>query len=166
MASSGTTSRTATRKPCLSRNCETAGPDRSCRSPRAQESLTVTTAAVSSTGSAIEEDIFLFLTFGPSRSLCGSRNRGRSRTGSDRRCSCHRRRFGLSFTATVALRFVEQPQTFHQQSLGVELSRLFVGLPFKIELEISPGPTQHFENCGVSYQRAVGRVLHLAFRKE
>jgi hypothetical protein len=37
----------------------TAGPERSTRSPRAQESLTVTTAAVEVSG--VEEDIFFFL---------------------------------------------------------------------------------------------------------
>src|ERR1035438_7929594 len=162
MESSGTTSRTATTKRYLSRNCETAGPDRSCRSPRAQESLTVTTAAVSSTGSAIEEDIFLFLTFGPSK----NRSRRRCRTGGKWRRGCGRRRFGLSFCATVALRFVQKPQAFHQQSLGVELGRLFVGLAFKVELEISSGPAQHLEDCRISHQRAVGRVLHLTFCEE
>src|SRR6476646_7042521 len=37
----------------------TAGPERSARSPRAEESLTVRTAAVRTSG--VEEDIFLFL---------------------------------------------------------------------------------------------------------
>src|SRR5271154_6896404 len=41
------------------RTSPTAGPERSARSPRAQESLTVTTAAVRPSG--VEEDIFFFL---------------------------------------------------------------------------------------------------------
>src|SRR5277367_6756719 len=41
------------------RSSPTAGPERSARSPRAQESLTVTTAAVRPSG--VEEDIFFFL---------------------------------------------------------------------------------------------------------
>src|SRR5579863_2810350 len=40
------------------RSSLTAGPERSTRSPRAQESLTVMTAAVSPSG--VEEDIFFF----------------------------------------------------------------------------------------------------------
>src|SRR5678815_1141855 len=40
----------------------TAGPERSCFSPRAQESLTVSTAAVN--GSTVEEDIFFGIPFG------------------------------------------------------------------------------------------------------
>src|SRR5579864_6909416 len=56
-SSSGTTSRAATRKPFFSRAAATAGPPRSSRSPRADESLMVITAAVSS---GVEEDIFFF----------------------------------------------------------------------------------------------------------
>src|ERR1700724_1114683 len=44
------------------RSSPTAGPERSVRSPRAQESLTVMTAAVGPSG--VEEDIFFFLLWG------------------------------------------------------------------------------------------------------
>src|SRR5205814_6597562 len=44
---------------CCSSTCTTAGPDASLRSPRAQESLIVSTAARKVSG--IEEDIFFFL---------------------------------------------------------------------------------------------------------
>src|SRR5690242_4730612 len=57
--SSGTTPEERTKKPLLSRTRVTAGPDKSSRPPRAQESLIVRTAAVG--GLAVEEDIF-FLT--------------------------------------------------------------------------------------------------------
>src|SRR5271167_770956 len=53
MESSGTTSREVTTKESFCRSCATAGPERSSRSPRAQVSLTVTTAAVRRCGSVI-----------------------------------------------------------------------------------------------------------------
>src|SRR5580704_3738763 len=59
--SSGTTSVPMTAKFLFLRSSPTAGPERSARSPLAQESLTVTTAAVIPSG--VEEDIF-FLLFG------------------------------------------------------------------------------------------------------
>src|SRR5947207_8635671 len=49
---------TTNSKPALRRASATAGPERSDRSPRADESLTVSTAAVRL--SAVEEDIFFF----------------------------------------------------------------------------------------------------------
>src|SRR5579862_2551339 len=58
-SSSGTISRATTLKFFFSRASATAGPPRSARSPRKEESLTVTTAAVRS---GVEEDIF-FLGF-------------------------------------------------------------------------------------------------------
>src|SRR3984957_14421171 len=57
--SSGTTSVPMSEKFLFLRSSLTAGPERSTRSPRAQESLTVRTAAVSPSG--VEEDIFFFL---------------------------------------------------------------------------------------------------------
>src|SRR5579864_2165517 len=93
-SSSGTTSRAAMRKPFFSRAAATAGPPRSSRSPRADESLTVITAAVKS---GVEEDIFF-----------------------------------LGLISGITVGFVEQPQTFHQQSLSVELGAGFGGLAFEI----------------------------------
>src|SRR4029077_10117984 len=59
--SSGTISVATTEKlRCLSTST-TAGPERSARSPRDEESLTVRTAAVSVSG--VEEDIFFLLRF-------------------------------------------------------------------------------------------------------
>src|SRR5579863_6636674 len=96
--SSGTTSVPIREKFLLLRSSPTAGPERSTRSPLAQESLTVMTAAVMSFGvepgversgvklSGVEEDIF-FLLFG--------------------------------FCAAVALCFIELAQTLHQQALGI-----------------------------------------------
>src|SRR5438477_3505724 len=55
VSSSGTMSRATTRNLCFWRAAATAGPLRSSRSPREEESLTVMTAAVSS---GVEEDIF------------------------------------------------------------------------------------------------------------
>src|ERR1700733_7612726 len=78
----------------------TAGPERSARSPRAEESLTVRTAAV--TRSGVEEDIVFFL------------------------LRLH--------VALVALGFVEQAQTFHQQTLRVQLGGLFGGFAFEVHL--------------------------------
>src|ERR1700733_2153886 len=57
--SSVTTSVPMSENSRLRRSSQTAGPDRSTRSPRAQESLTVMTAAVSPSG--VEEDIFFLL---------------------------------------------------------------------------------------------------------
>src|SRR5450755_3236275 len=175
MESSGTTSRAAILKSSFCRSCATAGPERSSRSPRAQESLTVITAAVSTCGSAIEEDIFLFV---PSRrgrnrhgwgDRCG-RRRGECRWGRSKRVLWRSSRWrgcgGLRFPAAVARRFVEQTQTFHQQALRVELRRVFIGFAFKIKLKISAGPAQYFEHRLVAHQRSVSRVLHLAIGKK
>src|SRR5579864_210990 len=155
MESSGTTSRAATENLSFCSSCATAGPERSSRSPRAQESLTVTTAAVNAGGSAIEEDIFLF--FPPAWPRAARR-----RT----RCRRRSRRCRLGFRAAISSRLVQQSQTFHQQPLGIELRRLFVGFAFEVELEISAGPAQHFEYGLVAHQLSIGRVLHLAFHKK
>src|SRR5271156_44951 len=92
----------------------TAGPERSARSPRAQESLTVSTAAVhaSGAGSGVEEDIFFF----------------------------------LPTLAGIPLGFVQQAQSFHQQTLGVQGSGLLGGLALEVEFEVALGPAQDFEN--------------------
>src|SRR5271165_1911135 len=66
------------RKPDFFRTSTTAGPEKSTRSPREQESLTVTTAAVRGAGvgrpavdaSAVEEDIFFL--FSPAAAAWGS----------------------------------------------------------------------------------------------
>src|SRR5712692_1979698 len=59
--SSGTISVATTENLRFLRACATAGPERSARAPRAEESLTVRTAAVKASG--VEEDIFFFLCF-------------------------------------------------------------------------------------------------------
>src|SRR5215467_5358297 len=104
MRSSVTISRMATAKPRCSRTFATAGPERSSRSPRAQESLTVTTAAVifEAEGLAVEENIFLFFLL----AFCGSGCRRGSR--------CSGRGSWLRLTARLALRFVKQAQALHQ----------------------------------------------------
>src|ERR1700722_4960813 len=68
-----------TRKPSFLRMSATSGPETSARSPREQESLTVTTAALKAAGadstvdlsviefSVIEEDIFLLFPGSPAR---------------------------------------------------------------------------------------------------
>src|SRR5258707_845859 len=104
----------------------TAGPEASLRSPRAQESLTVSTAARNVSG--VEEDIF----------------------------------FLLALAAAVAPRFIEQAQAFHEQPLRAQRGGLLLGLAFKVDLEISARPPQNFEDCGVTGERTVNRVRHLA----
>src|SRR5438128_11744728 len=59
--SSGTVSVATTEKWRFLRTLATAGPERSARAPRAEESLIVRTAAVRASG--VEEDIFFFLCF-------------------------------------------------------------------------------------------------------
>src|ERR1700733_12196645 len=136
MESSCTICAATTRKPDFFSTSATAGPERSARSPRAQESLTVTTAAVKTTGtrsSAIEEDIFFLFRPPTTGARTGVRTRTRAghtsvgpaaRTvdGSALRALSH----GLH--AAIALRFVEQPQTLHQQTLSVELRGFLIGL--------------------------------------
>src|SRR4029079_1526386 len=97
------------------------------RSPRAEESLTVRTAAVRISG--VEEDIFLFF-------------------------------LGAS---VIAFGLVEHAQAFHQQALSIQRGGLLAGLAFEVDLEISAGPAQHFEDRGIAAQPAVYRVSDLAF---
>src|ERR1039458_10162343 len=114
MESSCTICVCTTRKPSFFRTSTTAGPERSTRSPREQESLTVTTAAVRSCGvgrSAVEEDIF-FLFLAASASAGWAAGSAWSRA---------RRSFFDGFRAAIALRFVEQAQALHLQTLGVEV---------------------------------------------
>src|SRR5437660_3034032 len=59
--SSGTTSRATILKPDFSSTPATAGPEISARSPREEESLTVTTAAVKAADVSIVEEDILFL---------------------------------------------------------------------------------------------------------
>src|SRR5580693_6793473 len=140
--SSATTSVPISEKFLFLRSSATAGPERSARSPLAQESLTVMTAAVMSFGvepgfarsgvklSGVEEDIF-FLLFG--------------------------------FCAAVALRFVQLAEAFHQQALSVQLGGLLGGLAFEIDLEVSVGPAQNLEYGRIPNQRAVRGVRDLSF---
>src|SRR5215469_6587512 len=127
-SSSGTIARETTRKFFFSRASATAGPPRSARSPREEESLTVTTAAVSS---GVEEDIFFL---------------------------------GL-FAATVAVRFVEQAQAFHQQSLRVELGARLRRLAFEVELEITARPAQNLKHCLVALEAPVNGMNNLPLIK-
>src|SRR5271163_4380252 len=102
------------------RSSPTAGPERSARSPRAQESLTVTTAAVISFGiepSGVEEDIFFFL---------------------------------LGRFSAVPLCLVELAQAFHQQALGIQVSSLLRRLAFEVDFKVSIRPAQDFEYSGIS----------------
>src|SRR5580692_3819942 len=140
--SSGTTSVPISEKFLLLRSSPTAGPERSARSPLAQESLTVMTAAVMSFGvepgfersgvklSGVEEDIF-FLLFG--------------------------------FSAAVALRLVQLAKAFHQQALSVQLGGLLGRLAFEIDFKVSVGPAQNLEYGRITDQRAVSGVCDLAF---
>src|ERR1700722_5564329 len=128
MESSGTSSCATIRKLSFSRTCATAGPDKSLRSPRAQESLTGLPACRVAPGPAAARD----------------------------------RTFAAAFTG----RFVEQAQTFHQQALGIQLRGFFVGLALKVEFETAARPAQNFEHRLVAHQRAIGRVLNLAFDKK
>src|SRR5271166_423382 len=105
------------RKPDFFRTSTTAGPERSTRSPREQESLTVTTAAVKTTEpSVVEEDIFFL--FRPAAARATARTRAaHTSAGSSART------LGAlldSLRPGIALRFVEQPQPLHQQTLRVE----------------------------------------------
>src|SRR5579864_6244651 len=141
--SSGTTSVPMSEKFFFLRSSTTAGPERSARSPLAQESLTVITAAVMSFGvepgversgvklSGVEEDIFFFLLFG--------------------------------FSAAVALRLIQLAEAFHQQALSVQLGRLLGRLAFEIDLKVSIRPAQNLEYSRISHQRSVRGVRNLAF---
>src|SRR5271170_2504889 len=98
------------RKPSFFKISTTAGPERSTRSPRAQESLTVTTAAVSNAGagfpwddvSTVEEDIFFL--FPPASAA--ARTRGAAAAG--RACAGAAIFRDTGLAAAIALRFVEQ----------------------------------------------------------
>src|SRR5580704_703453 len=153
------------RKPSFVSAPPTAGPERSARSPREQESLTVTTAAVRSAApaalSTIEEDIFfLFFLF----AAVGGRGRS-ARNGSCTRAA----RTGSGFfdgLAAFSLRFIEQAQAFHQQTLSVELGGFLIGLTLEVEFEVAAGPAQNLENGFIANQRSVSGVLDLSFGKK
>ena len=113
------------------------------RSPFAQESLTVSTAAVRISvgclilgfqfGLGVEEDI-VFL--------------------------------GHGRVAFVAIGFIQQAQAFHQQALSIEGSALLCGLAFEVHLEVAAGPAQYFEHGCVSGNFAILCVRHLSFAEE
>src|SRR5713226_185068 len=133
--SSGTTSRATILKPHFSSAPATAGPETSARSPREEESLTVTTEAVkvgaSADVSVIEEDI-LFLHLLP---------------------------------LAIATGLVQAAQAFHKQALRIEVSSLLFGLAGEIDLEIPASPTQNFEHGLVASQRTIRGMNDLAFGK-
>src|ERR1700722_14171469 len=131
--SSATISVATTSKLRFLRISATAGPERSARWPRAEESLTVRTAAVCASEvrtSGVEEDIFLFFPGVP---------------------------------VFIAFGFVQHAQTFHQQALSVQSGGLLAGLAFEVDLEVSAGPAQHLENRGIASERTVDSVRDLAF---
>src|SRR5216684_2684229 len=135
LSSSGTTARATILKPRFSSTPATAGPEISARSPREEESLTVTTAAVNPAGSGevsvIEEDI-LFLRLP---------------------------------AIAVAPGFIQPAQTFHKQTLSIEVSRLLFGLAAEINLEVTAGPAQNFKHCLIAGQSTIRGMNDLAFGK-
>src|SRR5208282_4338509 len=148
MESSCTICVATTRKPSFFKTSATAGPETSTRSPRAQESLTVTTAAVLTAGpgfpcdeaSIVEEDIFFL--FPPSTAAARTRA---ATAGRSTRCGAGVFR-ARRLAAAIALRFVEQAQALHQQALGVELGGFLIGLAFEVEFEVAASPAQNFED--------------------
>src|ERR1700733_10248070 len=147
--SSATSARSATRNPRRSSASTTAGPERSTFSPREQESLTVTTAAViplasdilvaSAIASAVEQDIFA-LSIAFSATLCATLSR-------------------------IALRFVEQTQSLHQQALRIQRRRLFIRVLRKINLKVPVRPAQHLKDRLIPHRRTVRRMLRLTLRE-
>src|ERR1700678_2940868 len=103
MESSCTICFATTRKPNLANASATAGPEISTREPRAQESLTVITAAVKPAPlvSTVEEDIFLLFLLATT-ARCSSRFTANSRGHASARGTLFRR-----FPTAVALRFVQ-----------------------------------------------------------
>src|SRR5580700_5144230 len=152
MESSCTICVAITRKPSFFKTSATAGPETSTRSPRAQESLTVTTAAVSTAGpgfpcdeaSIVEEDIFFLFP----AAAAGARARAAA-AGRSARAGARVFRAGR-LAAAIALRFIEQAQALHEQPLGVELGGFLIGLAFEVEFEVAAGPAQNFEDGFVS----------------
>src|SRR5439155_27171073 len=69
----------------------------------------------------------------------------------------------LGLAATIASRFIQPAETFHEQSLSVECGGLLLGLAFEVDLKIAAGPAQDLENRGITFKRAVGCVRDLAF---
>src|ERR1700678_1936396 len=118
------------------RSSPTAGPDTSVRAPLAQESLTVTTAADRGSGVEASEP-----------------------SGIEEDIFF----FLFWFCAAVALRLIELAQTFHQQTLRVQLGRLLSGLAFEIDFKVSIRPAQDFEHRRIPDQRAIAGVCDLAF---
>src|SRR5664279_1508911 len=65
------------------------------------------------------------------------------------------------FGCGVPLRFVEQAQAFHQQTLRVERRGFLRRFLVEINLEVSFRPAEHFENRFVAGNRAIGGVFGL-----
>src|SRR5580700_988303 len=152
MESSCTICVATTRNPSFFKISTTAGPETSTRSPRAQESLTVTTAAVSTAGpgfpcdeaSIVEEDIFFL--FPPPAASARTRAAAAGRSA---RCGAAVFR-ASRLAAAISLRFVQQAQALHEQALGVELGGFLIGLAFEVQFEVAAGPAQNFEDSLVS----------------
>src|SRR5215469_15799566 len=72
----------------------------------------------------------------------------------------------FALSCGVALRFVQQPQPFHEQTLGVQGRGLLGRLSFEIDLEISFRPAQHLEHGLITGDRSIGRMTHLPAVKE
>src|SRR5208337_4259842 len=62
----------------------------------------------------------------------------------------------------VALRLVQQAQAFHEQALGIERRRFLGRLAVEIDLEVSLGPAEHFEDRFVACNRAIDGVFGLS----
>src|SRR5580692_10984780 len=148
-----------TRKPSFFRNSATAGPERSTRSPCAQESLTVTTAAVSTAGhgcpcddaSTVEEDIyFLFPPAATARAASDGTSCAWTSTGTGANATFFNGGCDGRLAAAIALRFVEQAQSLHQKALSIEFCGFLIGLAFEVEFEVAAGPAQNFEDGLVS----------------
>jgi hypothetical protein len=111
--------------------------------------------------SVVEEDIFLLFRASTARRV--------DRTGT-RRSACRSARFLNALCSSIALRLIQQPQSFHQQTLGIQLRRFPIRLAFEVEFEISARPAQNPEYRLIAQQiagwRCVRRVFYLPFNKK
>ena len=94
--------------------------------------------------SIVEEDIFLLFRPAPTglaactcAAHAGATTAARTSAGAD----VLRR-----IRSPIALRFVQQPQPFHEQALRIELRGFLIGLALKVEFEIPARPAQNLED--------------------
>src|SRR5208283_1075564 len=109
----------------------------------------VTTAAVKTTGSSVVEEDIIFLFRPAAVSATARGSAGRTSVDSSARSSALSAIFN-NLRAPIALRFVEQPQSLHQQTLSIELRGFLIGLALKVEFEVPAGPAQNFEDSLIS----------------